>query len=146
MSGVLSAYALCVVVLFCKMFALSCYQGWFRLRGLAFTNPEDAAVFKRAPHPAERPQVLRAARAWANDLENIPVFFALGGLAIVLQTPALASIWLMAVFTFARVLHTLVYLAGVQPWRTLFYGIGILCLAGLAVLCCVTIASASPPA
>ncbi len=146
MSDLLPVYGLCVVMLFCKMLALSCYQGWFRLRGLAFTNPEDAAVFKRAPQSVERPQVLRAAKAWANDLENIPLFFALGGLAVALGTPAGGSAWLMVVFTLARGLHTLAYLAGVQPWRTLFYWVGILCLAGLAVLCCVAITSASPPA
>lgn len=75
----LHVFALCVVALFLKMFLVSCYQGYHRLRVVAFTNPEDAAVFKRAPLPAERPQVIRAARVWANDLENIPAFLPLAG-------------------------------------------------------------------
>ena len=79
MSSALQAYALCVVVLFLKMFLVSCYQGYHRLRFVAFTNPEDAAVFGRVAQAAERPQVIRAAKVWANDLENIPLFFALGG-------------------------------------------------------------------
>ncbi|NER61380.1 MAPEG family protein [Pseudomonas sp. MAFF212428] len=134
MSDALSVYALCTLVLCFKMFAVSCYQGYWRLRFVAFTNPEDAAVFKQRPQPAERYEVARAARAWANDLENIPMFFALGGLAIALSAPAVAVAWLSILFTVARVLHTLTYLAGVQPWRTLCYGVGILCLAGFAGL------------
>lgn len=134
MSSALPAFAIGVVVLCLKMFALSCYQGYFRLRLVAFTNPEDAAVFQRPAQAVECPQVLRAARAWANDLENIPLFFALCGLAIALDASPTLCAWLSTLFTFARVLHTVAYLAGVQPWRTVFYGVGILCLLGLSAI------------
>ncbi|MCK1791979.1 MAPEG family protein [Pseudomonas violetae] len=130
MSSALTVYALCVVVLFLKMFAVSCYQGVFRLRFRAFTNTEDAAVFNRIAREKELPQVTRAARVWANDLENIPAFFALGGLAVAMNAPASITLWLSVLFTIARVLHTLAYMKGVQPWRTVFYGVGILCLLG----------------
>lgn len=139
MSSALQVYALCVVVLFLKMFLVSCYQGYHRLRLLAFTNPEDAAVFKRAAQVAERPQVLRANKAWANDLENIPAFFALGGLAVALEATAQPTLWLSTAFTVARVLHTLAYLRGLQPWRTLCYGIGVVCLLGFCALITTTI-------
>ncbi|MFJ3150020.1 MAPEG family protein [Pseudomonas putida] len=134
MSSALQVYALCVVVLFLKMFLVSCYQGYHRLRFVAFTNPEDAAVFRRVAQAAERPQVIRAAKVWANDLENIPLFFALGGLAVALEAATLPVLWLSVVFTVARVLHTLAYLRGLQPWRTLFYGIGVICLLGFCSL------------
>ncbi|ANI35020.1 glutathione metabolism protein [Pseudomonas sp. JY-Q] len=134
MSSALQVYALCVVVLFLKMFLVSCYQGYHRLRFVAFTNPEDAAVFRRIAQAAERPQVIRAAKVWANDLENIPLFFALGGLAVALEAATLPVLWLSVVFTVARVLHTLAYLRGLQPWRTLFYGIGVICLLGFCLL------------
>ncbi|WP_409312635.1 MAPEG family protein [Pseudomonas putida] len=134
MSSALQVYALCVVVLFLKMFLVSCYQGYHRLRFVAFTNPEDAAVFRRIAQAAERPQVIRAAKVWANDLENIPMFFALGGLAVALEAATLPVLWLSVVFTVARVLHTLAYLRGLQPWRTLFYGIGVICLLGFCLL------------
>ncbi|MFV3405840.1 MAPEG family protein [Pseudomonas sp. NY15463] len=133
MSSALSVYAICVVLLFFKMLALSCYQGYFRLRYLAFTHAEDAAVFKRPVQPAERPEVVRAMHAWRNDLENIPMFVALGGLAIALEASAVSTAWLCAVFTAARVLHTMLYLACAQPWRTISYGVAVLCLIGLAV-------------
>ncbi|MCI1040904.1 MAPEG family protein [Pseudomonas putida] len=134
MSNALNVYALCMVVLFLKMFMVSCYQGYHRLRFVAFTNPEDAAVFKHAAQAAERPEVIRAAKVWANDLENIPAFFALGGLAIALDTAAQPTVWLSIAFTLARVLHTLAYLLGVQPCRTLFYAIGAVCLLGFCAL------------
>ncbi|AVD95209.1 glutathione metabolism protein [Pseudomonas sp. SWI36] len=134
MSSALQVYALCVVVLFLKMFLVSCYQGYHRLRFVAFTNPEDAAVFRRIAQAAERPQVIRAAKVWANDLENIPMFFALGGLAVALEAATLPVLWLSVVFTVARVLHTLAYLRGLQPWRTLFYGIGVICLLGFCLV------------
>ena len=132
MNTALSVYATCVVVLFFKMVAVSCYQGYFRIRLTAFTNPEDAAFFNRAANATELPEVARGAKVWLNDLENIPVFIALAGLAIVVQAPAAPTVWLCGVFTAARVVHTLAYLARVQPWRTVSYGVGVVCLVGLA--------------
>lgn len=87
-----------------------------------------------AVRDVELPQVGRASKAWANDLENIPVFFALGGLCVALQTPAVATAWCFGGFTLARLVHTLTYLAGWQPWRTLAYGLGVVCLFGLGAL------------
>lgn len=46
----------------------------------------------------ELPQVGRAARAWANDLENIPLFFVLGGLCVVAGTASVATGVLFGVF------------------------------------------------
>ncbi len=128
----MEVYALCVLVLFLKMLAISCYQGFFRLRFRAFTNHEDAAFFHRDANPQELPQVSRAARAWANDLENIPLFFVLGGLCIAVEATGVATTWLFCTFTVARVMHTVMYLRGRQPWRTLAYGVGLICLLGLA--------------
>ena len=131
MNDLLPIYAVCVLVLCLKMFAISCYQGYFRIRGRAFTNREDAAFFKRSARCEELPQVGRAAKAWANDLENIPLFFVSGGLCVALHSDSAATLWLFGVFTLARVVHTLAYLMGWQPWRTLAYGVGVACLFGL---------------
>lgn len=131
MSDLLPVYAVCTLVLCLKMFAISCYQGYFRLRGLAFTNREDAAFFNRAPNAEESPQVVRATKAWANDLENIPLFFVLGGMCVASGSCSVATAWLFGGFTLARVLHTVTYLMAWQPWRTLAYGLGVACLFGL---------------
>lgn len=134
MSSTLSVYALCVLVLCLKMLAISCYQGFHRLRHLAFSNPEDAGFFRRAANAEELPVVRRAARAWSNDLENIPLFFVLGGLCVALHTAWLPSVTGFCLFTLARVLHTLMYLSARQPWRTLAYAVGLASLLQLAVL------------
>jgi glutathione S-transferase len=132
MSSVLSTYALCVVVLFFKMLAISCYQGFYRISRLTFKNPEDARLVGRTSSAEELPQVIRGQQAWLNDLENIPLFFALGALSLMLDTPAELTAWLFCLFTAARVLHTLTYLAHWQPWRTIAYAVGVGCLVGLA--------------
>ncbi len=131
MNDLLPVYAMCVLVLCLKMLAISCYQGFFRIRAKAFTNREDAAFFHRAARSEELPQVVKAAKAWANDLENIPLFFVLGGLCVALQGYSATTVWLFGVFTLARVVHTLAYLMGWQPWRTIAYGAGVICLLGL---------------
>lgn len=131
MNDLMPVYTACVLVLCLKMFAISCYQGFFRIRGRAFTNQEDAAFFDRATRPEELPQVVRATKAWANDLENIPLFFVLGGLCVVLEGSSVVIGWLFCGFTLARVAHTVTYLMGWQPWRTLAYGLGVVCLFGI---------------
>ncbi|MFK0733695.1 MAG: MAPEG family protein [Gloeotrichia echinulata HAB0833] len=128
METVIYWYSLCVVVLFLKMFGLSAYQGFYRLSRLVFVNPEDAQVFKKSAVEEELPQVRRAAKAWLNDLENIPIFFGLGAVYIFIGASPQAANWLFAIFTIARILHTLAYLLGLQPWRTVAYGVGILCM------------------
>jgi glutathione S-transferase len=129
MNTVLHAYTVCVLILFLKMLAISCYQGYFRLRYLAFTNDdEDAGFFKRTLSPDELPHVQRAAKVWANDLENIPLFFVLGALAVALNTPSEATVGIFYVFTSAR------YLNRLQPWRTIAYGVAVICLLLLAAL------------
>ncbi|MFQ6572109.1 MAPEG family protein [Pseudomonas sp. UM16] len=132
MSELTAVFALCVVVLFLKMLAISCYQGFYRISRQTFKNAEDAAFVGRPASPQELPQVSRAAQAWANDLENIPVFFFLGALCLVYYPPGQFTAGLMVVFTVARLVHTLAYLARWQPWRTIAYAVGIICLLGLA--------------
>jgi uncharacterized MAPEG superfamily protein len=134
MHDILAVFALCVVVLFMKMLAISCYQGFYRISRMTFKNGEDAGLVGRQPSPEELPQVSRAAQAWANDLENIPLFFVLGGLCLVFNPPALLTSGLMVLFTGARVMHTVSYLARWQPWRTVAYAIAVVCLLGLAAL------------
>ncbi len=134
MNELLPIYAGCVLVLCLKMFAISCYQGFFRIRGLAFTNLEDAAFFSRSAQPEELPHVSRAKKAWANDLENIPLFFVLGGLCVAVGSSSVVTVWLFGGFTAARLVHTVTYLAGQQPWRTVAYVVGVMCLFGLGAM------------
>lgn len=129
-----SSLALCAVVLFVKMFAISLYQGWWRIGQGAFTNPEDAATFStNAPLAEDLPAVQRAAACWRNDLENIPIFLLLGLLYLMAGGSADSAAVYFWTFTVARIAHTASYLAGLQPWRTLAFGVGMFSTIGLAV-------------
>ncbi|MGM3304567.1 MAPEG family protein [Anabaena sp. WFMT] len=132
METALQWYSLCVIVLFLKMFALSAYQGFYRISKRIFVNPEDAAVFNKPPAAEEIPQVQRAAKAWLNDLENIPIFLGLGIAYLLTGASPRAATWLFPTFTIARILHTLMYLFGFQPWRSIMYAVGIICLLGMS--------------
>ena len=132
MGTALHWYSLCVVALFLKMFGLSVYQGFHRIGTRTFVNPDDAAVFNKLPAAEELPQVQRVAKAWLNDLENIPIFIGLGTAYVLTGASPGAATWLFSTFTIARILHTLMYLLGLQPWRTITYAVGILCLLGMS--------------
>jgi len=121
-------YGVASVLLFFKMFAISVYQGFHRIGKLTFNTPEDAAFVGREVAKEELPQVQRAARAWLNDLENIPIFLGLGVAYILVGASPSSAAWLFLAFTVARYLHTLFYLCGVQPWRTVAYAVGVVCL------------------
>ncbi|SFR65446.1 MAPEG family protein [Marinobacter daqiaonensis] len=121
-------YALATVLLFFKMFATSAYQAFHRIGKMTFKIPEDAAFVGREPAREELPQVQRAARAWLNDLENIPIFLGLGVAYILVGASPEMAAWLFLVFTGARYLHTVFYLGGIQPWRTVAFAVGVVCL------------------
>ncbi len=126
-------FAICTVALFFKMFALSCYQGYHRIGKRSFKIPEDARLAGSTPLQEELPQVQRAARAWQNDLENIPVFFALGLVYMLVDAPSSVAPALFLIFTASRILHTVFYLAALQPWRTIAYAVGITCLLWMSI-------------
>lgn len=123
-------YALCAVVLFFKMWALSLVQGIGRLRAKAFVIAEDARLLGGEPAAQEAPIVQRASRAWRNDLENIPIFLFLALIYVIAGCwPRGAAIY-FPLFTLARISHSICYLEGLQPWRTLSYTVGVaICLA-----------------
>ncbi|NJI24120.1 MAPEG family protein, partial [Aeromonas veronii] len=51
-----------------------------------------------------------------------------------LETSLDTTPWLLGSFTAARVVHTVAYLLGWQPWRTLAYGVGVVCLFGMGTV------------
>jgi glutathione S-transferase len=127
-------YALITVILFFKMFALSGVQARGRLSTKTFVTAEDARYFAGSePAPDEAPIVKRAAMAWRNDLENIPIFLFLAMIYVTLGCwPAGAFIY-FSIFAMARILHSVVFLRGLQPWRTIFYGFGIMICVILSI-------------
>ncbi len=118
-------YALITVILFFKMASISVVQAFGRLGTKTFVTPEDAEFFAHAsPAQEEAPIVKRASNAWRNDLENIPMFLFLGLIYVTLGLwPGGAFIY-FTIFVVARIFHTIMFLLGLQPWRTIFFTFG----------------------
>ncbi|WP_447556062.1 MAPEG family protein [Vreelandella sp. EE22] len=133
-------YALAAVLLFVKMWATSLYQGYQRISKMTFKTPEDARMAGKEPAQEELPQVQKAGKAWSNDLENIPIFLGLGVAYVLVGASSGLAVWLFMIFTLARYCHTLCYLAALQPWRTISYAVGVVCM----IIMCVQIVLALP--
>ena len=101
--------------------------------GGAFTLPEDATLFGAKQVAEELPIVQRAARAWRNDLENIPIFLFLGFIFIMSPFSVGAEAIYFAVFAAARIAHTIFFLNAMQPWRTIAYAVGAIASFALTV-------------
>jgi uncharacterized MAPEG superfamily protein len=127
-------YALTTVILFFKMLANSVVQGIGRANTKTFVTAEDARFFAQAPPaPDEAPIVKRAAAAWRNDIENIPIFLFLGLIYVTLGCwPGGVYIY-FTIFIIARILHTIAYLNGMQPWRTIFFTVGMFVCVALSI-------------
>ena len=129
-------YAICSAILVLKVLLSAIYTGVSRQRSQGYANAEDARVFGQAGAAAaslEAPAVAHALRIQRNDAENIPAFFAIG-LVYVLTgaSPFGAAVYLWT-YTITRVLHTIMYMRQIQPWRAIFYFAGLLALVGMAV-------------
>lgn len=127
-------YAMAAVLLFLKMLAIAVYQGYHRIGKMTFKTPEDAAFVGKQAAQEELPQVQRAARAWSNDVENIPIFLALGVAYVWVDAAPGLAVWLFMSFTAARYMHTACYLTALQPWRTVGYAIGVACMLAMSAL------------
>lgn len=129
-------YAACCAVLSFQMLVLAGMTAGTRSKHKGYMNPEDSKVsFKDAKlvEGAEHPDVARVQRAHRNLLESLPLFFALGLIFVLAGGSPLGAQICFGAFTGARILHSIVYLKGLQPWRTMMYAVGALSLVGLIV-------------
>lgn len=126
-------YALSAAVISIQLLLLAFWTGTVRAMRKQFVNPEDAALNKAPQVENDHPDVLRVKRAHQNLIENAIPFLAVG-LLYVLKNPTAKSAQIYC-FTFvgARLLHTLFYLLGKQPFRTIMFAIGALTTIGMAV-------------
>jgi uncharacterized MAPEG superfamily protein len=122
------------VLLVLKMFAVSVATANRRRKSHVVLNPEDTKVNPGSHAEAqEAPETLRAKRAHLNDLENIPGFLILA-LLYTLAGGSMTGGWAyFGLYFLARTLHTVFYLAGVQPFRTISFFIGQITMLGIVV-------------
>jgi prostaglandin-E synthase 1 len=130
-------YAICSVILSAQMLILGGYTAARRSGNKKYLNPEDNKVsFKDATivEGAEHPEVARIQRAHRNLLESLPLFFALGLISVLAGANPVGIKAALITFTAARVLHSLVYIKELQPFRTMTYAIGSFALIGMMVM------------
>jgi uncharacterized MAPEG superfamily protein len=117
-------YALVAVLLVVKMVVVGNYTSYLRIRRRIYATPEDYTLQGLAPRATVDPDIERVRRAHQNDLENILPFLIVG-LLYALTGPSLftARIYFIGFLT-ARVLHSVFYIAGMQPHRTIAFTLG----------------------
>lgn len=143
--GQFRIYVFCSVVLSLECLALGAMTAARRAKVGTFANPEDAKVSPEGAklnESAEHPEVARIQRAHRNLLESVPLFFALGLIAVLTGAAPMGVKIALITFTVVRVLHAIAYLNGAQPWRTIFFGIGLLSLVGLMIMSVMAVLSA----
>ena len=132
-------FAVCASILVLKMSLTGHATAVLRnLKGV-FVSAEDYAFRGKAPRPPDE-QIERLRRAHRNDLESILPFLVVGLLAA--KSGALSygvAWWLFVPYTVVRVLHTVVYGLGLQPWRSILFGIGDVALLATTVLLLITV-------
>ncbi len=126
-------YAVCSAILAIKMLLTGNYTSLQRMRTHRYANEEDAKAFRGQAGAEEHPAVAHALRIQRNDLENIPLFFVIGLIFVLDGASASAAAIYCWTFTIARLLHWVVYLNHLQPWRAICYFVGYLCILGMAV-------------
>jgi microsomal prostaglandin-E synthase 1 len=129
-------YAVCCVILSFQMLVLGAMTAAKRSGRKNYLNPEDVKVSLKDAKligDAEHPDVARVIRAHRNLNESLPIFFALGLLLVLVDASPLGASICLGVFTGARVLHSIVYINELQPWRTMFFAIGLFSLIGMMV-------------
>ena len=134
-SAAFQTYAICSVILALKMLASAAYTARQRSVVGGYVNKEDARFGGEgvAAEAMEKPEVAHALRIQRNDLENIPVFWALGLLYVLTGASAIGAAAYFWTFTVARVAHTFFYIRQAQPGRALLWLLGLLCLIGMSV-------------
>ena len=130
-------FAFWYLVLVVKMLVLIFRTSSARLSTSTYASPEDYAAVGLAPPPVPGPpdeRIERLRRALQNDLENILPFFGVG-LIYALTGPSLFMARLLfAGYALARIVHSVMYVRGRQPHRSIAFGVGMLILIWMLVV------------
>lgn len=119
-------YAITCLVLCANLLFLWAYSGAARNKTKLVINPEDAQTVAKGAGVSESDPaaVARVLRAHRNAEANIYPFLFLGLIYVLIGGEPFPAKILCGVFTAARLIHSVVYLAEAQPYRTISFGIG----------------------
>ena len=130
-----AAYTVASCVLILNQIILWMMSAGARGKSKVAMNPEDLLTVSKGSTlvDSEPPEVARVMRVHANGQANILQFLFLGALFVQVGGSATEAQILFGTFTVARVLYSIVYMAGKQPWRTITFIIGVLTTVALLV-------------
>jgi prostaglandin-E synthase 1 len=130
------AYAISCVLLSANLLFVWAHSGGTRAKTKTAINEEDAERFGAKLEPLDPPEVARVLRVHANAQATVYPFLFLGLVFVLAGGPSGFARVDFGVFVVARLAHSVAYLAGKQPWRTLSFvasGIALIALMGQIV-------------
>ena len=126
-------YVYTCLVLSLNLLALWISSGAVRGRSGVAINPEDGARYSAPVQELDPPAVARILRVHRNAEAAIYPFLILGLVYVLLGGRASIAVPIFAIFAGARIVHSIVYLRGLQPWRTISFAVSLLTLIALMV-------------
>ena len=125
------AYAITCLVLSLNLLTLWVSSGAIRAKGGVAINPEDGARYGASVSEVDPPAVARLLRAHRNAEATIYPFLLLGMVYVLAGGGAGIAVPIFAIFIAARIVHSIVYLRGEQPWRTIAFATSLLAIIAL---------------
>lgn len=132
-AAVMTTFAISTVVHWLNITVLWNMSGGVRGKTKTTLNPEDAKAFNANLVQEDPAEVQRVLRAHRNTTDNTLPFLFVALVFVMAGPSALEAYIFLYGFLAARVLYSVCYLKGLQPWRTIFYGISVLLAAGTAI-------------
>jgi glutathione S-transferase len=132
-SEAMKLYAIFSSVVALQLLLLGGWTGTVRTLKKTYVNPEDAKLNKAELADQDHPDVQRTKRAHQNLLENAVPFFVVAYLYANVAPSKTAVLVYFGTFVGARILHSIFYLWGRQPFRTISFAVGALATIGMAV-------------
>ncbi len=129
----MQAYFASAVVLGMNLLVLANNTALTRAKAVEVINPEDKRLNPKADvvFEAGNDVTSRYRRAHRNALENIPLFLVTAYLLALTPISFGAFASLLGVFVVARLVHSVCYVKGIQPFRTLSFVVGALVQLGI---------------
>ncbi len=139
---VVRLYVVVYLLLGLKMAAVGTYTSVLRIRRRVFATPEDYALQGLAARATRDEDIERVRRAHQNDVENILPFFVVGFLYLLTGPSYTAAAIYLIGYLVARTLHSVFYIAGLQPHRTIAFTAGGVLTLGMIVQTFIAVARA----
>lgn len=129
------AYSICTLILCLNITLLWFASGGSRVKTKTTPNPEDAKTVSKGAEvvPENPPEVARVLRAHTNALVNIVPFLFVAQVYVGAGASGTMAWAFFGTFTVARILHSICYLGGIQPWRTASFGVGALATISMMI-------------